>query len=395
MTELVETGVEAPEQGAAQPEAKAQPAEVKVVSEEEQRARDEADLDRKLKSVFREAKKERDEDSGQYASKDKKAKVPNADEVGSEKAPPAAKDKAEKESAAKAEGKDQKPDKAAEPDAAKLEKPAEKPAIKRPASWSADKDAVWESLSPDAREHVAKREQEAHKAISQLGETVKRLEPIGRLLEQHRDTFQSKGLTYDQGLSQLLAAQRALDQNPAAAIRQIAQAYNVDIGSLASGQDQPNAVVAQLQGQINTLTRQLQEFRSHAEHQARAEAQTKLGTIEQAIDTFAADKPDFEDLAADIEMLLPALRQANPKASFEQLIADAYEKARWSNPESRKRLIDADQKAQEKARVEAARKAAEDAKAAGVLNVGGQPSANQPADLDDMLRGIVRRNRAA
>lgn len=390
MTELVETGAEmAPEKDAAQPEAKA-PAEVKVVTEDEQRARDEAALDDKLRKVFREAKRDR-EDDGKFASKTKD-KALNADDVAGQKAPPA---KDAKQSAAKAEGKDQKPDKAAEPDAAKLEKPAEKPAIKRPASWSADKDAVWESLSPDAREHVAKREQEAHKAISQLGETVKRLEPIGRLLEQHRDTFQSKGLTYDQGLSQLLAAQRALDQNPAAAIRQIAQAYNVDIGSLASGQDQPNAVVAQLQGQINTLTRQLQEFRSHAEHQARAEAQTKLGTIEQAIDTFAADKPDFEDLAADIELLLPALRQANPKASFEQLIADAYEKARWSNPESRKRLIDADQKAQEKARVEAARKAAEDATAAGVLNVGGQPSANQPADLDDLLRGIVRRNRAA
>lgn len=391
MTELVETGVEAPEQAAAQPEAKAAPAEVKVVSEEEQRARDEATLDDKLRKVFREAKRDR-EDDGKFAGKPKD-KAPNAEEVASQKAPPA---KDAKEPAEKAEGKDQKPDKAAEPDAAKAEKPADKPAIKRPASWSADKEATWEGMSPEAREHVAKREQEAHKAISQLGETVKRMEPIGKLLDQHRDTFQSKGLSYDQGLSQLLSAQRALDQNPVAAIQQIARAYGVNLDDLADGQaGQADPVIAQLQGQVSTLTRQLQEFQSRADTQARAEAQHKLGTIEAVIEKFAADKPDFEELASEIEMLLPALRQANPNASFEQIIADAYDKATWSNPASRKRRIEAESKAQEQARVEAAKKAAEDAKAAGAINVGGQPAANQQVDLDDVLKGIVRRNRAA
>lgn len=392
MTELVETGVEAPEQGAAQPEAKAAPAEVKVVSEDEQRARDESALDDKLRKVFREAKRER-EDDGKFASKDKKT-VPNADEVAAQKSAPA---KDAKEPAQKAETKDQKPDKAAEPDAAKLEKPAEKPAIKRPTSWSADKDALWETLSPEAREHVAKREQEAHKAISQLGETVKRMEPIGRLLEQHRDTFQSKGLSYDQGLSQLLSAQRALDQNPAAALKQIADAYGVDLSRLAQGQgQQADPQVSALQQQVSTLTRQLSEFQSRAEHQARAEAQTKLGAIEQVIERFAADKPDFESLASDIEALLPALRQRNPTVPFEQIIQDAYEQARWSNPASRQRLLDEKAKSEEKARVEAAKKAAEDAKAASAINVGGaQAPSGEQGDLDDMLRGIVRRNKAA
>jgi len=394
MTELVETGVEAPEKDAAQPEAKAAPAEVKVVSDEEQRARDEADLDKKLRNVFREAKKTRDEENGQYASKDKPkpAKVPNADEVAAQKAAPDDKAKTEAKDkpnpAEKADAKDQKPEKTAEP---------AKPAIKRPSSWSADKDPVWESLSPEAREHVAKREQEAHKAISQLGETVKRMEPIGRLLEQHRDTFQSKGLSYDQGLSQLLVAQRALDQNPAAAIQQIARAYNVDLEQLAYGQaGQTDPVVQQLQNQVSQLTRQLGEFQSHAVHQARAEATAKLGTIEQAIEKFAADKPDFDELAADIEMLLPVLRQANPNATLEQIISDAYDKAVWGNPAARQRRLDTENKAKEQARIEAAKKAEEEAKAAGVINVGGSPSSAQSSvDLDDQLRAVFRRRSAA
>lgn len=400
MTELAETGAElAPEKDAAQPEAKAAPAEVKVVSEEEQRARDEAALDEKLKKVFREAKKDRDAENGQYTSKDKPkaAKVPNADEVGGEKAPSVGKDaKDAKPDAAKpADTKDQKPDKGAEPDAAKAEKPAaDKPAIAQPKSWSADKKAVWDSMSPEAREHVAKREQEAHKAISELGQTVKRMEPLGRLLEQHRDTFQSKGLTYEQGLSQLLSAQRTLDQNPEAAIRQIAQAYNVDIGRLAEAQGDP--MVAQLQSQVSTLTQQLQEMQSRAQTRAQAEAQQKLGTIEQVIEKFAADKPDFDELASEIEMLLPALRQANPNAPFEQIISEAYDKAGWSNPTVRQRRMDAKTREQEQARVEAAKKAAEDAKAAGSINVGGSAtSGKSEVDLDDQLRAIVRRNRAA
>lgn len=394
MTELVETGVEAPEQAAAQPEAKAQLAEVKVVSEEEQRARDEADLDRKLKSVFREAKKERDEDSGKYASK--KAKVPNADEVGSEKAPPSAKDKAEKESAESADKKDQKPDKAAEPEAAKAEKPADKPAIKRPTSWSADKETVWETLSPEAKEYVSKREQDVHKGLSQLGEYAKRMEPLGKLLEQHRDSFQSKNISYEQGLSQLLSAQRMLDQNPAAAIQQIARAYNVDLGQIADGDmDQQSPIVAQLQNQVSQLTRQLQEVQSGVQTRAQAEAQQRLGSIEATIEKFAAGKPDFDELAAEIEMLLPGLRQSNPNAPFEQIISDAYDRASWSNPAARQRRLEAETAAKEKARVEAAKKAAEDAKAAGQINVGGQIAASSPGDLDDQLKAIVRRNRAA
>lgn len=393
MTELVETGVEAPEKDAAQPGTTA-PAEVKVVSEEDQRARDEAALDDKLRKVFRNAKKDRDAENGQYASKDKPkaAKVPNGDEVAAEKGAPDDKAKAETKDkpnpADKADAKDQKPEKSAEP---------AKPAIKRPSSWSADKDPVWESLSPEAREHVAKREQDAHKAISQLGETVKRMEPIGKLLEQHRDSFQSKGLTYDQGLSQLLAAQRALDQNPAAAIQQIARAYNVDLEQLAYGQPaQSDPMVQQLQNQVSELTRQLNDVRSGVQHRAQAEAQQKLGTIEQAIDKFAADKPDFDELASEIEMLLPVLRQTNPNATLEQLISDAYDRASWGNPAARQRRLDADNRAKEQARIEAAKKAEEEAKAAGLINVGGSPSASQSAgDLDDQLRAIVRRNRAA
>lgn len=390
MTKLVGTGVEAPEQGAVQSEAKAAPAEVKVVNEEEQRARDEAVLDDKLRKIVREAKRDR-EDDGKFAGKKDKP-VPNAEEVAAQKAAEA---KDGKEPAAKAETKDQKPDKAHEPETAKAEKPAEKPAIAQPKSWSADKKAVWDGLSPEARDYISQREQEVHKALSHAGQVVKNMEPIGKLLEQNRDTFQSKGLSYDQGLNQLLAAQRALDRNAPAAIRQIAEAYGVDLYSLAEGGSDQNQVVNQLQNQVQALTRQLGEFQSRAEYQARAEATTKLGTIESAIDRFAAAKPDFETLAPEIEMLLPALRQSNPNASFEQIIEDAYEKARWSNPASRQRLIDEDRTAKDKARVEAAKKAAEDAQAAGRINVGGQVQSNGSYDLDEQLRAIVRRNKAA
>jgi hypothetical protein len=222
------------------------------------------------------------------------------------------------------------------------------------------------------------------------------MEPLGSLLEQHRDAFQSKNLSYEQGLSQLLTAQRMLDQNPAAAIAEIARAYNVDLGQLADGDaDQQSPIVAQLQNQVSQLTRQLQDVQSGVRGRAQAEAQQRLGTIEAAIEKFASGRTDFDELAPEIELLLPALRQANPNAPFEQIISDAYEKASWSNPEARQRRLNADAAAKEKARVEAAKKAAEDATTAGRINVGSQPSANSAGNLDDELRAIVRRNRAA
>lgn len=393
MTELVNAEPETvSEKDTAQPEAKTAPAEVKVVSEEEQRAREEAALDDKLRKVFRAAKKDRDAENGRYTSKAAK-QAPNAEDVASQKAPPTAE---KQNSAEKAEVKDQTPNRGAEPDAATAEKPADKPTIEPPKSWSADKKAVWDSLSPEAREYVSQREHESRKAISQMGETVKRMEPIGHLLEQHKDTFASKGLSYEAGVDQLLRAQAALDRDPANAVKQIAQAYGVDLYQLAGGEPQQvDPQVAQLQAQVSQLTRALTSMQSDAQTRARAEADAKLGTIEATIDKFAADKPDFEELATDIEMLLGPLRKLNPNAPYEQIIAEAYERAKWSNPKSRQRMIEDKAKKEEAARVEAAKKAAEDAKVANLINVTGTAASDGHADLDDMLRAIVRRNRAA
>lgn len=265
-----------------------------------------------------------------------------------------------------------------------------KPAIPAPHSWPADMKAKWDALPPDAREFIAKRESDAHTAISRMGQQVKALEPVANVLEQHKAVFERNGLDYQQGVAALLKAQVMLEENPHAAIQQLAQAYGVDLSGLSTGQGTAGGPqIAALQAQIAQLSRQVQENTAREmERQKSAEA-AKVQSLEQVVAEFTKDKPDFSELEDDVLVMLPAIRQRMPDASPRELLTKAYEDAQWANPAARARKLEAE--AAKKAK-EAAAVAAK-AKQAGSLNVRTtQSSASDRRTIDDDLREIARRH---
>ena len=214
-------------------------------SEAERAEKEAADLHAQQIKAFRRAKEGRDrEDNGKFSKPAADQEKDAAKALTPDPAP-----KAEKP-LEKVETKDQKPDEAAKPDAS-LEKPAAKE-IKPPQSWSPDKNAICDGMSPEAREVVAKREQEAHKAISQYGQFVKGFEPVAKTLAEYRDTFEGKGLSFQEGVKQLLDAQRTLDRDPVAGIKALAAAYGVNLAQSLDSQRHP--AINQPQGQGDTLT---------------------------------------------------------------------------------------------------------------------------------------------
>ena len=331
----------------------------------------EDDLDAELRSVFQKATREpaiRD-DNGRFASKT--PETPATEPEGKVDQPP-------EQEAVKAQ-----------------EKPAP---IDGPASWSAEMKAKFGTLPPDVQQYVAQRDKETHEAISRLGQAVKTYEPVGKLLEQHQDTFRSKGLTYDQGLSQLLDAQRALDRNPVAAIAQLANVYGVDLARFANPEN-ANPQNEALLSQVRELTQELQTLKGTMTQRERYESDKRQNELVSFVEKFAADKADFNDLADDISAHLTALRSQHPKLSQSELLEKAYDAARWSNPAARERLLAAQAekaKAEELKKVEEAKKQAEAAKKAASANVKGQakPAADND-DLDNVLRAKYRQINAA
>ena len=269
------------------------------------------------------------------------------------------------------------------------------PSIPAPHSWPAEMKAKWATLPPDAREYIAKRESEAHSTISRMGQTVKAFQPVAETLEQHREVFERNGLGYQDGIKALLNAQIALEQNPVAAINHLAKAYGVDLAKVYGGNgEQPSGQphIAALEAQIANLNRQLQETSQRVMTREHRETEAQRQTLESVVSEFLKDKPDFDAIEPDVMSLLPAIRDRNPGASPRELLAEAYEKAQWVNPDARARRLDADRKAAEaKAAEENAKRAAE-AKKHTALNVKtGQSSTGDRKTMDDTLQEIARR----
>ena len=279
------------------------------------------------------------------------------------------------------------------PEAAKAE--PEIPAIPAPNSWPAEMKAKWDTLPPDAREYIAKRESEAHSQISRMGQQVKALEPVVNVLEQNRSVFERNGLNYQDGINALLRAQVALETNPVAAIQQLAQAYGVDLGSFAGGQTEGSAShqVAALQAQVMNLQRQLQETSSRVMSREQQEAAAQQQALEAQVSDFLKDKNDFEALENEIVSLIPAIRSRNPGMSAKDILAQAYEQAQWLNPEARARKLEADRKAAEAKASEEAKRKATEAKRIGQTNVRSPaPVSGKPRNSDDALKEIALRH---
>lgn len=272
------------------------------------------------------------------------------------------------------------------------------PSIAAPNSWPAEMKAKWSALPPDAQEYISRREGEAHAQITRMGQQVKAIEPVNRVLEQNRDVFERVGLSYDQGVNALLQAQRALETNPVAAIQQLANQFGVDLGQLygnGSVQSQPANVLA-LEARIAALQNQLAETSNRVmtrEQRDREEAEAKVAAeqaqIEAVYHDFTKANPDFLQIEDHVVALIPAIKAANPGFSKKELLAEAYEQAKWANPALRAQQKEAERKAlQDKAKEEAAKKAA-DAKRSAAVNVRtGQSASSAEVSNDEALRSV-------
>jgi hypothetical protein len=353
-------------------------------SEAERAEKEAADLHAKQVKAFRRAKEGRErEETGKFA----KPAADNEKDAAKALAPDSA-TKAEKPPEKADAPKDQKPVEGEKKAEASLEKPAAQ-ASKPPQSWSPDKKAIWDGMSPEAREVVAQREQQAHTAISKLGQFAKGFEPVAKTLSEYRDTFEGKGLSYQDGIRQLLDAQRTLDRDPVAGIKALAQAYGVDLGQSLSGQRDP--AINQLQAQVDKLTAELTEARAERQHRYQQETETKLTSIAKSIEEFKADKPDFDELEADIAVNIQRIREESPNLSNAEILTQAYERAQWANPKARQSLLERKEKEAEAKRIENARKAADEAKRMGGFNITSAVSSSGELDLEQIQRAAFRR----
>ena len=264
----------------------------------------------------------------------------------------------------------------AQPEPAKVEAEAPK-AAEMPASWSR-KAELFAKAPPELQAAIADREAEMARGVERF-----------KGLAEYADMAEKNGLPLATVMASYIEAERFLAQDFVGGVRHICQQFGVDPAQLASvlgsgpaasgaapqGGTQPAPAPAIPREFIDRMTGLETSLSSIREQNAMTEIQR-----------FAADPANkhFEDVATDIVRLIRGAQAAGDNLS----LADAYNAAIYANPMVRAK-VEAERKAAEDAeRIATAKAAATTARRAGkslAPSGTGTPSAPVRASLDEQL----------
>jgi hypothetical protein len=269
--------------------------------------------------------------------------------------------------------------------------PADAPAIPMPRSWSADATEVWSKVPRAAQEMFVKRDTEANTKISQQGQQLKTYEPVSKLLEQAGEVGTKYGMQGHEVVAEMIRANAYLERDPLSAIRDLADAYEVDLRQLGvTGQAAPESA---LQAQVHALQQRLRGFEHNQDALAQRESETRTASLQVQVEDFAKDKADFAELEKVIHRQILALKADPETAGMSPLdmLKQAYEEARWASPATRDRVLKESKEKEEKARLEEAKKRAADAKKSQPFMVKSSvANTSVPKTMDDTLTEIAR-----
>lgn len=239
--------------------------------------------------------------------------------------------------------------------------------IAPPYSWSAEHKEQFSQLPRHMQEYLTRREQERETFLGRKSQEVTaikdRYAPVDRIIEQYGEMFKRANLDPMKGIENLVLAQQFLDQDPAGALRLMAQSYGLDLSQLAGGSEQTGSQ-PQAFPQMHYLTSELDNIRGKlaALEQEKVAQQQRAAVGE--VEAFASEvdkggrplRPFLADVHEQMMEEIPLIRARTPELASRQILQQAYETACWKNPSVRSRLIEQQQQPQaQAARVQQAR----------------------------------------
>jgi hypothetical protein len=248
----------------------------------------------------------------------------------------------------------------AEPAEEITQEPAEAPlepvkVIEPPKSWSAEKKALWASVSPEAQEYIAQREAESQKGHSQLGEKASRADKYESVISRYKHVLDSAP---EQEIESLLATKAAFRQDARGTFERLAQQLGIDLSQYAKqpseGAPAETDQIRSLMQEVQGLKRQLGETHQRLTAREQQEMQSREQSLASLVDEFKSGKDYWGEIENQVLAQIHALKIENPNADPKTLLQEAHDRAVKLNDEVSNRLTKA------KRDKEAADKAAED-----------------------------------
>lgn len=281
-------------------------------------------------------------------------------------------------------------------------------AIPAPISWPSEMKAKFASLPPefaDVQKFVAERDKQAHDAISRAGQQIKAFEPIGQVLGRFAETFKRNNLHPAEGIARLLTVEENLQKDAAATVKQIAEAYGVDLHALVgqappASEEQPPAgdirahpVVQQLEAQLREAKEEIGRVTQYLTAQHNHQATGARNALARQISDFAEAKDERGNLLHPhldrVSGYMAALMHSNPEMDLET----AYNRAVRVDDDLYKEMRAEEARAEEAKRQADARKKAEEARRAAAVNVTSTPGSSATKKTwEDTLQEVAQKH---
>lgn len=258
-----------------------------------------------------------------------------------------------------------------------------------PQSWEAKFAKDWETLPEHIQAQIEKRENDAYRGLEQYKERAAFAKDVQQALQPYMQTIQQLGATPVQAIQRLFNADHVLrNATPAQKQQywvQIAREYGVPLNDqeMQQAASSYQAAPPALAQEINNLRQQLAQVQQMTE-------QAQMTPYMSEIQQFAA-QPGHEHF----EVLRPIMAAMLEQAASENrpmTLQQAYDEAKWANPQVREALLNEQRQQQQTAQ----RQVVQNARQAAV-QVRGAPSAALPQTIDpkDRRAFIAAQLRAA
>ncbi|MBR8409824.1 hypothetical protein [Burkholderia cenocepacia] len=260
---------------------------------------------------------------------------------------------------------------------------------KAPQSWNAAERAHWEKIPAEVQAVITRREEEAHRGITKLGQDAAFGQKLRDVINPYLPIIRAEGGDEAGAVRDLLQTAYVLrTANPEQKVqlfRQLAGQFGVDLSAAAQGVREIDPEVAALRQELTRVQGFIASNQQQQHQQVEASAQ-------QMIDAFAADpKNEFYE---EVKPLMGRLLVDG----HAQTMQDAYDQACWATASVRSTLMQRQQAeaetkraAEAKARADAKRRAGGSVSGAPAAPVAAAASAAAPnLSLRDELRQALR-----
>jgi hypothetical protein len=266
--------------------------------------------------------------------------------------------------------------------------PSNESKAKAPQSWSAAEKAHWDKIPPEVQAVIARREEEAHRGITTLGQDAALGKKLKDVINPYLPMIRAEGGDEAGAVRDLLQTayilRTASPEQKIGVFRHLAGQFGVDLAVAAQG-------VPQVDPQLQSLQRELAQLKGHLTSAEQQQHQQIQGQAQAMIEAFAADpKNEFYEQVKPLMAHLLVAGQAKD-------MQEAYDMACHANPDVRSTILTR-QQAESEAKRAAEAKAKADAKRKAAGSISGSPAgtvsttiaANPDLSLRDQLRQAMR-----